>query len=587
MIQTPWQEEKKSKNEIPALSKKISGIGRWIFLALIAVSLIMMAGAGFYIYQYFTAREASFSLKAPSNIQIGVPFNIEVEFQNNSDKLLKDAKISMILPEGTALLAESPDKRVLNKSFGDLDKNTSFSDKIPVIIFGNEQSVKKFEIVASYFPLSFGPKVNFEMAKSVEVAVREPGIKLDLMAPQKVLNNEDFEIEINYQNISDIDFSNVEIELQYPKTFIFGNADPKPSVGDNFWKIGNLAKKNSAKAELGSVKTIVFSGKMIGAEQSFFEIKSVLRAEFAGRKYLIGEKTTSVNIASSPLSLSVSVNDQPNYLAFANDNLKYKIIYHNSSDIGLNDAIIKVRLIGGMFDFGSVRTKGFFNSKDNIITWNAANTSELRLISPGSQGSVEFEIKTKELYPIKRIGDKNFVLKTEAEISSPTVPYYVTSDKTISLTKSEIKVAGAAVISAEAIFTKGFSPPKVNKPTTYFIRWAIVNYSTDISNIEVRAYLQSGARWTGQIKSSISAIPIYNERTQEVVWLIDKIPATKGIISKPVEATFEIEVTPNITQVNQNLPLLSETAFRAFDEFAKIELKSAVKDLNDQSSVSQ
>ena len=149
----------------------------------------------------------------------------------------------MILPEGTAILAESPDKRVLNRSFGDLDASASFQEKIPVIIFNNEQSVKKFEITASYFPPSLGPKARFEISKNAEVTVREPGVKLDLIAPQKVLNNEDFEIEINYQNISDIDFSNVELELQYSKSFIFSDADPKPSANNNLWKIGNLAKK--------------------------------------------------------------------------------------------------------------------------------------------------------------------------------------------------------------------------------------------------------------------------------------------------------------------------------------------------------
>ena len=75
------------------------------------------------------------------------------------------------------------------------------------------------------------------------MTVREPGVKLDLIAPQKVLNNEDFEMEINYQNISDIDFSNIELELQYSKSFIFSDADPKPSANNNLWKIGNLAKK--------------------------------------------------------------------------------------------------------------------------------------------------------------------------------------------------------------------------------------------------------------------------------------------------------------------------------------------------------
>lgn len=580
MIQTSWQEEEdKLKKEISATSKKINRIGRWLFLALIMGILTIMAFGGFYLYQYLTASEISFLLKAPGNAQIGVPFNIEIDISNDSDKLLKDAEISMVLPEGTAFLTESPDKRILNKTIGDLDTNTSFQEKIPVIIFKNEQSVKKFDATVFYFPPSLGPKMRFEEVKSVEVAVREPGIKLDLVAPQKVLNNEDFEIEVDYQNISDIDFLNVELEFDYPETFTFKNSSLKPSTGNNLWNVGDLNKKSQAG-------NLIIQGRAINPENSFFEIKGKLKIELFGQKYLISEKTASINIAPSPLSLNIVVNDQPNYLAFLGDRLRYKIIYRNSSDIGLNDVVIKARLIGEMFNFINLRTSGFFNSKDNTITWNAANTPALRFLS-AEERAVEFEIQTKESYPINRISDKNFVLKIEAEISSPTVPYYVASDKTIGFAKSEIKVAGNVVVGAEASFLGGFSPPKANEQSTYLVRWTIANYSTDISNIEIKSYLQSGVRWVGQEKSNINSVPNYNERTQEIIWPIDSISATKGVISKPVEATFQIEATPNITQIGQHLPLLSETTFRAFDEFAKIELKSVNEAISVQSMVKQ
>jgi hypothetical protein len=572
MIQTSWSEEKQ-KQESPKLPPKIGLFSRRIFWALITGSLIALAAAGFYFYQYFTSRDIAFFLKSPENVYIGVPFNIEIELSNNSDKALNDVKLSMILPEGTALLGEDIDKRVYSQDFGDLEKNAALSEKIPVIIFGGEQSVKKFEIVASYFPPSLGPKARFETTKSVEVSAREPAIKFDLIAPQKVLNNEDFEIEINYQNISGIDLPGVELELQYPQVFTFINADPQPSSGNNFWRIGDLSKN-------AETKTIVLSGKAFGVEQSFFEIKSALRLEFFGQKYLIAEKNTSVNIASSPLSLIISVNDRPDYLVFPKDNLRYKITIWNNSEIGLNDAVLKAKLIGEMFDIKSLRTEGFFNSRDNTITWNAANTNNnLRLIPPNSQGTVEFEIKAKEFYPIKRLSDKNFVLKVEAEISSPTVPYYVASDKTIGLANSEIKVAGAAGISAGASYLKGYWPPKVDKPTNFTVKWTIRNYSTDISNVEAKAFLQSGVRFIGNAKSNIGSVPTYNERTQEIVWLIDKIPATKGVISKPVEASFQIEAVPNITQSGEKMSLMSQTAFKAFDEFVKIELKDLAGEL--------
>lgn len=559
----------------PRSLMKFGRIGRWLFWLLIIGSLIIIAVSVFYFYQYFTVREVVLSLNAPVSASIGVPFNIEVGFQNNSDKALKDIRLSMILPEGANLLGEELEKRIFTGSFGDLDKSGSLQEKIPILILKDERSIKRFEVTISYFPSTLGPKTRLEQTKSVEVTAQESGIKLDLVAPQKVLNNENFEIEINYQNVADIDFTNVELELSYPDFFTFKNADPQPSTENNFWRIGNLTKGNS-------IRTLTVQGHVISGEKSFFEIKGLLKAEFLGQKYLINEKTANLNIAPSPLSLNIIVNDQPNYLAFPSTNLKYKIGYRNNSDVGLNDVIIKARLIGEMFDFRTLRSQGFFSSKDNVITWNTANTSGLRLVPPGAEGVVEFEIQTKETYPIKRVSDKNFILKVGVEISSPTVPYYVASDRTIGLAELETKVAGKIVVDSRAYFrdlasgiiNQGNLPPKVNVLTNFTVHWKIINYSTDVRNIEVKAFLQSGVRWTGQVKSNISSLPTYNERTQEVVWQIDRIPATKGIISKPVEAIFQIEATPNITQIGQPMPLIGETTLGAFDEFGNIELRS-------------
>ena len=115
----------------------------------------------------------------------------------------------------------------------------------------------------------------------------------------------------------------------------------------------------------------------------------------------------------------------------------------------------------------------------------------------------------------------------------------------------------------------------MNTPTNYTIHWVVKNYSTDIRDAEVRAFLQSGVRWTGKVKSNIAAVPSYNERTQEVVWPIGKIIATKGVIDKPLEAIFQIEATPSVDQTNRYMPLLSETAVTAFDEFINAELRGA------------
>ena len=107
-------------------------------------------------------------------------------------------------------------------------------------------------------------------------------------------------------------------------------------------------------------------------------------------------------------------------------------------------------------------------------------------------------------------------------------------------------------------------------------------YSTDIKNAGVRAYLGSGVKLVGEAKSNINTVPVYNERTQEVSWFIDRIAATKGIINKPVEAVFQIELLPNTNQIGQYPMLIGDSLISAVDEFVNLQLTGSAKSVTTQ-----
>lgn len=113
-------------------------------------------------------------------------------------------------------------------------------------------------------------------------------------------------------------------------------------------------------------------------------------------------------------------------------------------------------------------------------------------------------------------------------------------------------------------------PPRVNLPTQYTVHWKLINYSTDVSNLVVSAYLQSGARFTGKVKSNGLSSPIYDANSGLVSWNLGSVPATKGAISTPLEGVFQIEVTPAINQVNQNMAILSESKAEGTDLFTSL-----------------
>ncbi len=584
-----WGTEfQKSKKDYSEIYSKIDSISRPIFWTIIAVFILVAAGIGFYLYSYFVNRDIAFSLNAPQNTLSGVPFSVDIGVKNNFNNSLNDVKISLVLPDGAFFAGESQEKRFYDKNFGDLDKDAYFQERIPIVIISDSQAIKKFNVKISYYTPALGSKARFEQTKTVDVSAKEPAIKLDISAPQKILNNEDFEVEIRYQNVSNIQFENVKLKLEYPIFFTFKNATIAPFSENDNWEFGSLP----ANSDGGN---FIITGKAVNSNESLnnFEIKGEITAEILGQKYSINKKSAQLSIATSPLILNISLNDNLNYIASLGDTLKYKINYHNSSDVGLNDVVITAKLTGEVFDFKSLIGNGFFDSKNNIITWNVANTPNLKVVSPGGSNYVEFQIQTKEDYPIKKQSDKNFTLNVAAEISSPTVAYGVTSDKTISFASLKNNVSGAVIIIPKLFFydpssgisNKGQLPLRVNQPTNFTIHWTVTNYSTDISNVKISGFLQSGVHWTGQVKSNINSLPSYNERTQEVVWNIDKVLATQGIVLSPIEAIFQIEAIPDITQTNQLMPILSKTTIQAIDNFNNKILTNSAATLSSEAIV--
>jgi hypothetical protein len=197
------------------------------------------------------------------------------------------------------------------------------------------------------------------------------------------------------------------------------------------------------------------------------------------------------------------------------------------------------------------------------------------------------------------LGDKNFTLKMNAQISSPTVPPGTQASSTISAVSAENKVGGKISLSvpaywrdaASGVLNSGPYPPKVNQTTQYTIHWAITNYSTDVENVTVSASLQSGTTCTGIVKSNVSAVPACNAATGLVTWTIPtNIPATTGITGPPAEAVFQVQNMPAINQTGNAVTLLGPTTLQATDVFTgaayKISADAITTDLPNDKTIS-
>lgn len=568
VVQTSWEKEA----EPVAQEEKGKGMGTGIKVAFWGgiIALLAVGGAAYYyISEYYKTKDLVFDAQTVEKVLIGRPFDVTVDVENKSQAILRQGKILVRLPDGVVQIGNDTEKQTIEEEVGDVAAGESIEKKYTLVIVKDEQSTKKVETNFSYLPQNINTR--FERDKTLEVNVDQSAITLNFTTPQKVFSTENFDMSIQYHNISDMEFKDAKIKLVTAKGFVYKDASIKPELGNDSWNIASLPPE--------AENTIAVKGSLEGVGQESFEIKAQVVEMLNGKEYVINEKVANLGIASSPLSLEILANNNPQYIAKPGETVSYVLHYKNNTEVGLNDAVIKATVKGEMFDITSLRTKGSFDSITNTLTWTAASNPELKLLNPGAEGTVDFTIPIKTGYPISRMFDKNFTVKVGAEIDSPTVPYNVASDRTVGFANSEVKISGDISISDAADRVKVLPALQANKPTKYTVTWTIRNYSTDMTGVRVVSGLQPGVKWLGGIKSNSGTDPVYNDRTGELEWKIDKIIATKGAIGIPTQVTFQIEVTPNVTQVGAVLDLTKDVTLTATDGFTGEAVSRSLKGL--------
>jgi len=539
-----------------------------IFIIIISLILVtLIGGAGYLWYQAKSTRGFEIKVEVPEEVVVGVPFEVVVTAENDSVSILEDAELSLEIPEELVFVGKDSGDIIEFKDLGNLGVGSIAEERFSLVALYGENNIRQIIVSVSYTPGSVGSR--FKKTAEAPFSILGTSIGFDIEIPNKVFGGEAFTLRMKYENKGTTDMNDLSLTLAAPQAFTIKSAS-LDITSKNTWQIGTL--------KAGSQGEIVITGVLVGPDNAFFEFDAILEAIFGGRKYPISEKSAAISIAPSPLSLTIDLNNIPEYVTVPGDDLNYRLTFQNSTDVGLRDVVITAQLIGAMFDLTSISSSAFLRSHDNTLVWNAANTPELGLLNPGASGFVDFSLKTKSAYPIVRLSDRNFTLRVKAAIESPTVPFSVEGNKTMSMAELETKVQGRTEVDARVLYrdaasgivNTGSLPLKVGKPTQFTVHWVLTNYSNDVENVEVKAFLGGNVRFTGIAKSTGETQPIYNDRTQEMVWSIPTIPSARGVLNKPLEAIFQIEAMPSINQVGSVMLLIQQTTLNATDAFTKL-----------------
>ncbi|MCR4260952.1 MAG: hypothetical protein NUV96_01260 [Candidatus Colwellbacteria bacterium] len=534
---------------------------------IVVFSLVALLLIGGYFYFNSSNGGVSVEINLPQeNIYPGDILDIDVVLVNSSQAALQNVRLTLNFPERIRLLDNKDRVNEVRELDEEVQPGSLIKETYKVVVLpGGEGEAYTLEAKANYSTESFSN--DFERSKSKKVDIRTDGFEMMMVAPEKVSAGERFDVAVGYK-LPDGSGESLDkfLELEGPSFKVLGaNAE---QVSENRWLL-----------ETGNDKKIIASVAIETKPSDTFFLKAKVIVEFGGEDYLVSEKQSELLFTGSSLALSVDLEDPKEFVS-PGETLNYRVSYKNNTDVELKDALLKATLVGEMFDFGSIQTSGTVDSLSHVITWNSSRFGELRDLVKGEEGSFNISIKVKPNFPMNNVGDKNFTLQVNGSIESPTVIQGTNTDRTSNFANSEVSVSGKVSVDARAYFrdansgilNEGPFPPKVGQPTEYTIHWTISNAGTDVNEVTVRAHLEDGVSFTGEIKGVNDTLPTLDVPNNEVVWSVGGLSATQGILDNRPEVIFQVSLTPGIGLIGQFAPLLGITSISARDTFTDVSL---------------
>lgn len=549
---------------------------RLVLGVLIAIVLIIIVTSLLRGQLAFSKDRVSIEVSGPTEISSGEKVEFTIKCQNNNRIALEDVKLIVDYPrgaysiEGNELAQEAIDLGIIAAKE---EKSRDFKIRLA----GEKDSIKFFSIKLNYQPKDLSSR--FENSTSFKMNIISVLAGLYLTVPQKAVSGEEITYILDYINSSEEDFFDLKIELNYPSGFSFKSAQPEPSEGDNIWQIEELKE--------GERGTIRISGILEGLEgENKALIASITKTE--DDKIVRYTQTSSVTqISSSPLQVFLSVNNEEERENIdSGEKLSYKIRFKNNTDVALSQLVLKAHFLGEMFDFRTLKLEkksGFFDSLNNVITWSAAGVPSLALLPPGESGEVDFSLSTMKNFPINNFNDKNFQISVRAELETFNVPPQFNLEKLKIEKILTSKINTRVTLQAKGYYNEttadisnfGPIPPRVNQTTSYTVHWQITNTSNDLEDVRVSAVLPQGIEWQNVHTVLKEGTRLeYNERTKQIIWEIDKVPAATGFLIPAYELVFQISLRPSITQVGIAPVLIDESSLKGKDAFTGKVLES-------------
>ncbi len=572
--------------KIPDMSKiehKKRSKVKFILISLV-VFFALLAGIswlGFFIFapQKFSGEGVKLEIDAPGEIAGGEEVTLSIKYENNENVPLGHAEIEVRYPEGFILKEAKPQAANSQNNLwllGSLSPGEKGEIEVIGQVFGEINTSKILQAVMTYKPADFNS--DFQKVVQATIEIKNSYLEISVEGPEKALVNDKIIYKVKYKNISQTSFENLKIKAQYPENFVFDSAKPESLKEDNsVWLIESLSPEEEREIEI----TGAFVGDVEGSKELKMQIGFIADDKFNLQK----ESSFSLEVIKGEALLTLIVNgDNKDQAVYFGSPLNYSIVYKNNGQVEMKDIEIKITFETtsnnnkSLLDWDSLvdenngqvtGTQISQNLRSGTILWTKKQIKELGSLEPDKEGTINFQIKSKDYESVKDWQFENFEIKSLVEIKIGQIgdlvsePKLVQSNIIVLKLNSDLKLIAQARYFNDDEIAVGYGPvpPKVGETTAYRIFWRLTNSLHEIENLKISATLPQNISWSEKFDIEAGEIE-FNKVTREIAWVLNRLPKDVQSIS----ANFEVTVKPSDEDVGKLLTLLSPTTVTGQDK---------------------
>jgi hypothetical protein len=223
-------------------------------------------------------------------------------------------------------------------------------------------------------------------------------------------------------------------------------------------------------------------------------------------------------------------------------------------------------LSGDLFDFSTIKSDtGSFQGGDSSIVFDWKQNSQLAYLPTMGEGKAEFWIKLKD--------DLSHL--SQPELNNKVMIGPAREDFSTKIS-SKLELVQKAFYNDEIFGNSGPFPPRAGSATTYTVTWQAKNYYSDVKGVTAQAVLPDGVVFNGDkiFPEDQAGKLVYDAAARTLTWNIGDMTAGQGMISNPLNISFQLALTPSDSQVGSKAGVIGECLIKGDDSWTDSTLES-------------